>query len=340
MKSKCFVLMPFTVKDIDKQRYNDLNHWTEVYEGLIVPAVQKAELLCSRDDKDIGSRLIVENILKKIEEADIVLCDLSSHNPNVFLELGWALRANKPYVLIKDDLTQFTFDLNQQFTFEYNHQLQPTKVKEEINDLCKVIKGTLGDSNHRYSIVRHMSIDASAIEAANTGDHQTQILLEIRQLLKNIPLPFTSQKSPNDLFPWPQLLRRATDVMSKIKDYVSIEEAMKPTFPENFRRKARELDIDRKLELQITILNDNHKYVYHDMESMIGNRAILFDADGHDIYDDIFSYSHGAVAWIDRFTNIPRPDHDLLYRLNIALFSKLKDSKWRIVVETHHEINN
>ena len=109
-RKHCFVVMPFALKDVDKPRYDDPNHWAEVYEGLIAPALQKAQVSYERDDKDLGARLIVESLLNKIEQADIILCDLSSHNPNVFLELGWALRADKPYVLIKDDLTDFTFD--------------------------------------------------------------------------------------------------------------------------------------------------------------------------------------------------------------------------------------
>ena len=46
-----------------------------------------------------------------------MLCDLSAHNPNLYLELGWALRADKRFVLIKDDLTDFKFDLNQFYTY-------------------------------------------------------------------------------------------------------------------------------------------------------------------------------------------------------------------------------
>ena len=35
--------MPFTVREEDLPRYrNDLNHWDEVYTGLILPAVEAA----------------------------------------------------------------------------------------------------------------------------------------------------------------------------------------------------------------------------------------------------------------------------------------------------------
>jgi hypothetical protein len=114
--------MPFSVREADLQRYSgDKSHWDEVYAGLIVPAVERAGLKCMREDEDSQSRLITDNIWRKIEASDIVLCDMSSSNPNVFLELGWALRSDKRFVLIKDDLTPFYFDLQQFYTLVLCH---------------------------------------------------------------------------------------------------------------------------------------------------------------------------------------------------------------------------
>ena len=42
---ECFVIMPFTVRDLDSTRYPDSNHWSEVYEGLVRPAVEAGERL-------------------------------------------------------------------------------------------------------------------------------------------------------------------------------------------------------------------------------------------------------------------------------------------------------
>src|SRR6266404_3873832 len=94
-KPRVFVIMPFSVREADLPRYgDDANHWREVYQGLILPAIEQAGLECERDDEDYRSRLIGEGIWRKIEAADLVICDLSASNPNVYLELGWALRAD------------------------------------------------------------------------------------------------------------------------------------------------------------------------------------------------------------------------------------------------------
>ena len=52
LSKTCFVIMPFTVRDIDRERYVDPNHWNEVYEGLILPAIEEAGLQADRDDAD------------------------------------------------------------------------------------------------------------------------------------------------------------------------------------------------------------------------------------------------------------------------------------------------
>jgi hypothetical protein len=153
--------MPYTVRPEDVQKYHK-DHWRDVYQGLIVPAVEKAGLLCHRDDEDFVSRHITQNIWKKIEESDIVLCDISAHNPNAFLELGWALRADKPFVLIMDDLTQVPHNLNQFYRFNYSHDLRPLILKEQIPNLAEVISKTLLDQNERYSILKSLNISSGA----------------------------------------------------------------------------------------------------------------------------------------------------------------------------------
>jgi hypothetical protein len=43
----CFVIMPFTVRKEDLDKYDDPGHWDEVYNGLIVPAVTNAGFICN-----------------------------------------------------------------------------------------------------------------------------------------------------------------------------------------------------------------------------------------------------------------------------------------------------
>ena len=178
--------MPFRVRDEDLTKYeNDRNHWNEVYSGLITPAIEAAEMVPMRDDDDVSSRLIVDGIWRKLEQANVVLCDLSSHNPNVYLELGWALRADKKFILIKDGATPYSFDLNQLHTFDYDQRLQPTTVRKQIVELANALKATAQDESAAYSLVRRMAL-SNRIENSVVGDNKDAMLELILQKLDNI----------------------------------------------------------------------------------------------------------------------------------------------------------
>lgn len=85
------------------------NHWSDVY-AIIKEAVgntgYSAKLVSESDDSTVIPKSIVQNLY----DDDIVICDVSGKNPNVMFELGMRLAFNKPVVLIKDDVTGYSFD--------------------------------------------------------------------------------------------------------------------------------------------------------------------------------------------------------------------------------------
>jgi hypothetical protein len=111
------------------------DHFTEVFEDLLVPAIEAENHRPLRADTTIISRNILADLLATIENAAIVLCDLSSANPNVLFELGWAFRADRPCVLVKDDITQYPFDLQHTHVTTYRSSLKARLVKEDIESI-------------------------------------------------------------------------------------------------------------------------------------------------------------------------------------------------------------
>lgn len=333
----CFVIMPFTVKKVDEPRYPDPNHWNEVYEGLIIPAVGSAGLQCERDDSDTASRLIAESILEKIEQANLILCDLSSHNANVFLELGWALRADKPFILIKDDLTDYAFDLNQQYIFNYSHSLQPIILREEISRLTATIGRTLNDSERRYSLIKKMSISLSAIKALDEGDFQAQILSDIQQRLIAMQSSGGISSPDVDYFPWRELLKQATSILFAVRDNLNVlgESPDQNEIISIMSKTTRKLGAYHNRDIQVSLIDMEKRWVYHDWQDKIGRTAGLQNSDRFLL--DVFEYDHGAVAWVDKGTNVPRKLSLTHKRMNVAIFSTIGDFGWKVIVETHYE---
>jgi hypothetical protein len=150
--------------------------------------------------------------LAKIENADLIVCDLSSNNPNVFLELAWALRADRPYILVKDDLTEYNFDLNSNYTFDYSHQLQPRILKQDMQRLTEAIRQTLADGDRRYSLVEWLSVKASAIRVSKS-DPNMELLVDIHRIISEVTPTGSTKRLDPGTFVWPRKLSRANELL-------------------------------------------------------------------------------------------------------------------------------
>lgn len=107
-RSKVFVAMPFN------------ESFVEVYEDAVQPAVIAAEMEPLRVDELIGHRNIVDDIEQGISESLLVFADLTTQNPNVFYEIGFARAIGKPLVVATQDDTHVPFDLRQRRYIKYH----------------------------------------------------------------------------------------------------------------------------------------------------------------------------------------------------------------------------
>lgn len=110
---QCFIIAPLTTPRNKRKLYDgDADHFRHVIEGLIIPAVLQAGFEPKAPIAK-GAELIHAEIVKNLHQAPLVLCDMSSLNPNVFFELGIRTALNKPVCLIRDDKTiHVPFDLS------------------------------------------------------------------------------------------------------------------------------------------------------------------------------------------------------------------------------------
>jgi hypothetical protein len=136
----CFIIMPIsTPPEFIGVYRSDVDHFKHVLECLILPAVEKAGY------KPItpiatGSDLIHAEIIKNLENSDLVLCDMSCLNPNVFFEFGIRTSLNKPICVIKDDRTEkIPFDIAMLNHSIYRSSLDIWEIEEEIKKLSEHI---------------------------------------------------------------------------------------------------------------------------------------------------------------------------------------------------------
>lgn len=92
------------------------------------------------DADDIG--VIHNRIIENIYSSDIVICDVSCKNSNVMFELGMRLAFDKPTIIIKDDLTGYSFDTSLIEHLEYPRDLRFTSILKFKENLGKKLKAT------------------------------------------------------------------------------------------------------------------------------------------------------------------------------------------------------
>lgn len=176
----CFVIMPIA----DMEGY-ETGHFKRVYEHLIRPACQAAGYQTHRADYVASSNYIIIDILKKIVESDIVICDLSGRNPNVLYELGVRQAFNLPTVLIKDIKTPRIFDIQGLRTTEYSQTLRIDEVQNDINSITLAITETIGSPHDVNSMIQLLGIEAAKLPKHVEVSPDTNVILSVLKDLSN-----------------------------------------------------------------------------------------------------------------------------------------------------------
>lgn len=170
----CFILMPIA----DQDGY-DKGHFMRVYQHLIKPACEKAGFKPVRADDEVKTNYIVIDVIKKIIESDIVICDLSAKNPNVLYELGIRQAFNKKSVLIKDNKTNRIFDIQGLRTIDYDENLRIDEVQKSINSIAKTLKETSeSQAKDINSLIQLLSIKPAEITSGVEISRESQLIME------------------------------------------------------------------------------------------------------------------------------------------------------------------
>jgi hypothetical protein len=177
----CFVIMPIsTSKDAAGDYGGDDLHFAHVLDHLFVPAIERAGLEVVKPIIK-GADLIHAEIVKQLEEADMVLCDMSGLNANVFFELGIRTALDRPAALVKDDKTgQVPFDASVINHHTYDSSLSPWKLEKEIQTLSEHLSETSQRAGGRNGLWRYFGLTqrAEPAEIENPLEEKIDLVLE------------------------------------------------------------------------------------------------------------------------------------------------------------------
>lgn len=118
---KCFVIMPFSA-DLRK-----------VFEEIIQPTLIGLGIETRRADDFFTQGSIMNDVWKRLNEADVIVADLTTRNPNVYYELGIAHTIGKPVILLCQDIEEVPFDIRDKRVIVYNtHFTEIGRLKDAL----------------------------------------------------------------------------------------------------------------------------------------------------------------------------------------------------------------
>ncbi len=122
-RPKLFVIMPF------------LEELEDLWELGIRKTAEHLGWECLRADRITSPGFIVSQIYEQIQEADMVLGDMTGTNPNVFFEIGYATALGKPTLLVARSEKELTaFD-----TQGFRHQFHRNRISRMEKILRQVL---------------------------------------------------------------------------------------------------------------------------------------------------------------------------------------------------------
>ncbi len=108
--STCFVIQPFDSGRFDKR-----------FRDTFQPAIEAAGLEAYRVDQDPSAEIPIQHIQAGIERAEVCFAEISLDNPNVWFELGYAIAAKKPVVMVcSEERSRFPFDVQHRSIIRYS----------------------------------------------------------------------------------------------------------------------------------------------------------------------------------------------------------------------------
>src|SRR5204862_866442 len=156
------VIMPFSEKG---KQLRSPGFFDEVLKSLISPAGNGAGfgvITARREDSDIIHHTIINQLLN----AELVVADLTDHNPNVLFELGIRLAKEKPVVLVKSIDTGAIFDVdNMMRVYAYNQNLWSTTVEADIKGLTDRTNGTWANRANAVSYMQILTAGPQAMKS-------------------------------------------------------------------------------------------------------------------------------------------------------------------------------
>lgn len=176
-KSKiCFVICPISDEGSEPRIRSD-----KLMKYLIEPVCKELNFTPIRIDTVAHNNSITEEIFKYLNEAELVISDITDHNPNCFYESGYRAALRKPIIFIKNKDVKIPFDIANIRIYDYDLDVEAADIfKKSLIENIKFLNFT------------------NTEESKKLEKNENEILNAIFQLLLNLDSKFDNINKENN----------------------------------------------------------------------------------------------------------------------------------------------
>ena len=189
---RCFVVSPIGDAGTDIRKNAD-----QLYQHIIKPVCEKCGFIVQRVDEFNTSNSITQEILDALNDCELVIADLTEHNPNVFFEIGYRAKSQKPIIHLKRKDETIPFAVSSIRTFEYDltDLDMVASTKDRLEQLIRNFKYDEGKESKRANNFESNLIVASLNDIQYKIDVLTEeIRKKENETIKTVIENFNAQK--------------------------------------------------------------------------------------------------------------------------------------------------
>ena len=110
----------FVISAIGDEKSETRKKADQLFKHIILPVCESCGFVAERVDQMNDADSITQKIIDSLENADLVIADTTGHNPNVFYEMGYRKRTNKPIIHLRQQGERLPFDVAAIRTLDYD----------------------------------------------------------------------------------------------------------------------------------------------------------------------------------------------------------------------------
>ena len=276
-KLNCFVISPIGSEGTDIRE-----HANDVFDYIIKPACEAANIIAMRADHDSRPGMITDQMYGCILADDLIIGVLTFHNPNVFYEVAIAEAAARPLILMIEEGASIPFDIKDRRILVYD--LKPrnlmTKVHvEKLSNSIRELKLGLESKEQRVSFDPSLSPlgtnkdESRVLRRTNDLDprRRVQLIDEAEEFLKFRGLAFFQVPEKDEFI---SALRRARSRGVKIQTLLMNPGNMALShqlrdFSSNYETSIKG-EIESGVEMWTDILGDDGQLLLQEQGMMTG----------------------------------------------------------------------